>query len=266
MSAKTFAYKPLPAGHIRLLCRNSNSPSSSVVLSSDEEDHYQLVTFSSKDSPAYEVISYCWGTEPSNQQRFLNMHMEGGGALPITPHLKEGLRSAFAVFDSKWLWVGAICITQDDEVEKAEQVAQMARIFEDARRVVVWLGADYDDSKRVMELMPLLSSQKVLEMLSMSPRIDWGELQMLGVPDCHDGFWISVFDLLHRPWFERLWIVQEAFLAREAVFLCGRCTVSWDRLRGLCAALGDGDLIRELGEHSLAWRAERTKYRSFRAR
>jgi hypothetical protein len=38
------------------------------------------------------------------------------------------------------LWVDAVCINQLDPVEKGHQVAQMGRIYENAERVVVWLG------------------------------------------------------------------------------------------------------------------------------
>lgn len=141
----------------------------------------------------------------------------------------------------------------------------MGRLFENAKRVIIWLGPDYGGSAAVMELMPLLTSPQILGLLQVSSRIDWVALQGLGSPGCEDSFWISLVDLIHRPWFERLWIIQEAVLAQETVFLCGRRTVSWVLMRNLCSALEDGDLRRELGEKSLAWRAERAKKRTFRA-
>jgi hypothetical protein len=33
--------------------------------------------------------------------------------------------------------------------------------------------------------------------------------------------WEGIADLIHRPYFGRLWALQEAVLARERTFLCG---------------------------------------------
>jgi Heterokaryon incompatibility protein (HET) len=265
MSARSFVYTPLPAGHVRLLGR----PPPSLVVKNTVEipgiDSYKLTTFAIDHCPAYIAISYCWGTEASTQPCQLNTDRDDGGVLPITPHLQAGLRKVFAVLKPDWVWVDAICITQNDEVEKAAQVAQMGEIFERARRVVVWLGGDYDGSERVMGLMPLLTSSPVLELLADQTRIDWDGLVQLRIPACDDQFWVWLFDLLHRPWFERLWIVQEAVLGRDIVFLCGELTLSWDRLKSLCATLRDSDLLRELGVRSELWKENRKKYRSFRA-
>jgi hypothetical protein len=38
------------------------------------------------------------------------------------------------------VWVDAICINQRDKEEREDQVAKMGRIYEDALRVVVYLG------------------------------------------------------------------------------------------------------------------------------
>ena len=191
-------HTPLPPGHICLLRRHADG------ALSDGGDSYQLVTFPTEDCPAYEAISYCWGKEASSEPCFLKFNDNGGGCLLITPHLKEGLKSAFVVFDSQRLWVDAICITQGNDVEKAQQAEQMGRLFENAKNVIVWLGPDYEGSESVMEMMPLLSSPQVLELVKVSSRIDWAALQTLGVPACEDPFWVSLVDLLHRPWFERL--------------------------------------------------------------
>jgi len=41
-----------------------------------------------------------------------------------------------------------------------------------------------------------------------------------------DGFiWKGIELLWNRPWFERLWVVQETLLARKATLNCGRQSV-----------------------------------------
>lgn len=38
-------------------------------------------------------------------------------------------------------------------------------------------------------------------------------------------------EILDRPWWRRVWIVQEAVLAKQAVLRCGTDEVSWERIR-----------------------------------
>lgn len=38
------------------------------------------------------------------------------------------------------IWIDALCINQDDDEEKGIQVQMMDRIFQEAKRVAVWLG------------------------------------------------------------------------------------------------------------------------------
>lgn len=43
---------------------------------------------------------------------------------------------------ARHLWVDAICINQQDDVEKTSQVAAMGNIYESAARSIVWLGQE----------------------------------------------------------------------------------------------------------------------------
>ena len=38
------------------------------------------------------------------------------------------------------LWVDALCINQDDQEERARQIAMMGDIYSHAANVIVWLG------------------------------------------------------------------------------------------------------------------------------
>jgi hypothetical protein len=43
-------------------------------------------------------------------------------------------------------------------------------------------------------------------------------------------FVLGIRDLMTRPWWPRLWVLQEATLAREATFVCGQQVVPWKTL------------------------------------
>jgi hypothetical protein len=42
--------------------------------------------------------------------------------------------------------------------------------------------------------------------------------------------WHAVWCLLRRPWFHRVWIIQEVAMASEALVLCGEHTRDWEAL------------------------------------
>lgn len=51
------------------------------------------------------------------------------------------------------LWVDAICINQDDMIERNKQVPMMDRIYQNSRRTVVWLGADDEVSEESFSML-----------------------------------------------------------------------------------------------------------------
>ncbi|CAM1502532.1 Fc.00g045160.m01.CDS01 [Cosmosporella sp. VM-42] len=53
-------------------------------------------------------------------------------------------------------------------------------------------------------------------------------LTAYGLPPIEDMLWPAIFKLAHRPWFARLWVMQEVILARRLVFLCGEYLVDFE--------------------------------------
>jgi len=47
-------------------------------------------------------------------------------------------------------WIDAICINQNDDIEKGHQVASMAKIYAKVSGVIVWFGEAADDSDRAI--------------------------------------------------------------------------------------------------------------------
>ena len=47
----------------------------------------------------------------------------------------------------------AICINQESNEERSDQVRLMMRIYRTTRRVAIWLGPEVDDSKLAMDLI-----------------------------------------------------------------------------------------------------------------
>lgn len=61
-------------------------------------------------------------------------------ALAISGNLEDALRSLRFKSQSRFLWVDAICINQEDFQERSHQISLISSVYKHARRVVVWLG------------------------------------------------------------------------------------------------------------------------------
>jgi hypothetical protein len=46
------------------------------------------------------------------------------------------------------LWVGALCISQNDMSERREYVKRMGQIYAKARQVIIWLGGGVLNAER----------------------------------------------------------------------------------------------------------------------
>lgn len=55
----------------------------------------------------------------------------------------------------------AICINQDDIPERNTQVARMKTIYNKARRFIVWLGKEAEDSDVAMQLLMKLNNRNM---------------------------------------------------------------------------------------------------------
>lgn len=116
------------------------------------------------DVPAFEALSYTWGTEAPTETIQCMKSSEKGElfSFAVTPSLHtafECLRATAGKHQSRWLWIDAICINQQDNDEKARQVPLMADIYSTAQRVVVWLGKNDSSSDVVMKEMPALATK-----------------------------------------------------------------------------------------------------------
>jgi Heterokaryon incompatibility protein (HET) len=171
--------------------------------------------------PPYEALSYSWDT-PSDHAPHPTIYIEGR-ALETMPNLEAFLlqHRKDQDFPCLSLWIDAICINQEDSVERCQQVALMCKLYTRLSRLVVWLGVDDDEeSKLTVKLLKLAAKaqregQVSLRALQESLR-SWNRETVVG-------YTLSVIKFLSRPWFSRSWIVQEFALGGQSnmVFKCG---------------------------------------------
>ena len=76
-----------------------------------------------------------------------------GHLLQIRASLGEALQELTTRGNPIRLWVDQICINQNNETEKEQQVQLMSRIYVQALRVIGWLGGHDDDSQLAFDLL-----------------------------------------------------------------------------------------------------------------
>lgn len=141
------------------------------------------------------------------------------------------------------IWIDAICIDQNDLIERNEQVQFMDCIYRQAASVVVWLGAAGYNSPAAFRLIRQIHAvaESALPEDSKKPLTE-AEIEKLGLPNQSTSDWQALDSIFWRPWFRRVWIIQEMAAARSAVVICGEDSLPWDTL----AAVTDFIHYREL--------------------
>lgn len=187
------------------------------------------------DSQAYEALSYVWGDRDADETILLN-----GESFTVSGNLAHALRCLRPTEggDGRILWIDAICIDQGNNTEKSSQVALMGQIYRGAADVLIFLGEEKDDSTLVMQYLDLPDVEEEEQLIPRGSECGCKE------GDCraknrilHCGFDESRFidaayAFFKRPWWSRMWPVQEFSLARqEPKWYCGRITVSSRNLR-----------------------------------
>lgn len=118
----------------------------------------------------------------------------------------------------------AICINQEDVKERNHQVHIMRRIYSKAASVVVWLGSGNQSSRAAMDLIIRRNW----------PEGGYGSLKRKDLLNNTDQSLRGLSEIFQRPWWKRIWIVQEVVVARELVILCGTDILPWAFVRRAC--------------------------------
>ncbi len=200
------------------------------------------------DNPVYLALSYVWG-DPSVTRPIL----VDDSVFEATTNLADALEHLQHERRSLVLWVDAICINQNEEAgtetdkqtkdtEKDTQIQQMGDIYRHAAWVLAWLGSAADESDSAMESLDRLGKKCIFGM----PRDDSFYLrrrQFVSTflsSDATPAFSLPpVFELFRRPWWKRVWCLQEVELAKDVLILCGDFGMPIGVLQNAFAAIND---------------------------
>lgn len=240
-SDNAFKHEPLPdpARYIRLLEVLDDKYSQTVKV------RCRLTTWPIDSVPPYHAISYTWGDAQSNATILINDQ-----SLRVRTNCEFALEQAYwyrkshfylyRKWRSRWyeqsraswysksryFWLDAICIDQTNLGEKSKQVAMMGSIYEKASHVLACIGDHADDSRFFFQSLYGLAHYVVRpkDMLRYQRFGGAGvslRFRLLHRYSTTHRFVLALARLAVRPYFTRMWILQELQLAQHITILCG---------------------------------------------
>ncbi|KAI0532786.1 heterokaryon incompatibility protein-domain-containing protein [Xylaria digitata] len=189
-----YQYTPLNNdGDIRVL---ELSPASS----DDDDIHIRIRSTALKEvNNEFEALSYTWGDIQNTKTISCD---ETNASLQVSSNCYDALRRLRLKYVARTLWIDAICIDQKNDLERSSQIKIMGRIYATAEASVIFLG-DHDPE-----------SESLFRYLCNGNGSTRKQSVVRGIE--------KLFD---RPWFSRIWVVQELANAQSASFLCGHDTL-----------------------------------------
>lgn len=213
----------------------------------------------------YFALAYTWGDATRRLPITVN-----GRAFEITYNLHEFLMQ-FRERDEPdaWrgpFWIDALCINQEDNEEKSVQVNIMGDIYMHTVCCIAWLSEEEEESHLAFRLIRAVEymSRHVWSTIHWESPIKYhmddevtpsaglteptrykipaGRARIWGYSDPASPFadeaWIALFKLLSRPWFERIWTLQEFVILVNVEVTCGSQSVPARMLSLFCEMSG----------------------------
>lgn len=251
--SQPYHYEPLNEGEIRLL-----------TVSLNENEPYGL-TLSLRSvvldgaKGSYIALSYTWGRpeplhlDPTYQPDKMWELKCDGRVIKVRQNLFDFLQQVKRTgSDVSSLWIDAVCIDQQNDTEKSEQVLRMGQIYASSLHVWIWLGSrpmtlevrqiiydfipamlkDFKDRDldrhpgfyKNIDILNEKSSRPIIQNIGYDKWAMW------------KSSWRQYSAFFDRTWFRRGWTVQEAALqaSDRCSVLVGSDIFPWSLILSFC--------------------------------
>ena len=157
----------------------------------------------------YVALSYVWGSNPdmskmTSRATLSSLGKDGGLLASNTARTINDAVTICCQLKEDYLWVDQYCIIQDDERDKAEQIASMSQIYSSAVLVIVITDGDMNAG------IPGVSCERAQKQL---------RFQLAGVNFINElPSWSPVTVGGESAWSTRGWTYQEAILAKKKLY------------------------------------------------
>lgn len=186
---------------------------------------FQLVVHSLSNAPRYYSLSYCWGDDQDQLAAVVDSKN-----VFLRRNLVEALFNC-NLEEGGLIWADAVSIDQSNLHEKNYQIKLMGQIYSQSRRTFVWLGHAHDCTRYAATLLrrcsDILWHDTSTSTWDDAPQEGSNNFEYIFHQALKDHRYApqalrGLQDLLVRPYWERIWIIQEISKANDVSIHCGR--------------------------------------------
>jgi hypothetical protein len=187
-----------------------------------------------------------WSSERSEEMSSLESDM---GRISVR---QQRLADKSKSSSGRLVWIDAICINQDDILERNVQVQMMGMVYEKAKCVLIWLGEDPSNDRAALKYFRDLN-ELAKQARTPSPKgsgeyvtglstdlTTYGENYEINIEDSEQPSeeaklerlnkvdWDAILEICYRSFWERLWVIQEVVLSQRRLVLYGNDILPWE--------------------------------------
>lgn len=171
----------------------------------DETIRCEIHVNNLRSLPSFFAVSYTWADDDGDDRKLAQIFIHNK-TFRVTKNCDTVLRRLREWSANVYVWIDAVCIDQDNDMERGHQVKLMPQIYHQARKVFVYVGEHDDESHKAIMDLNIPGQNPVF--LGTKWRAMWRAIST-------------------RKYFTRLWIIQEIALARRAIVFCGDSFFDW---------------------------------------
>jgi len=212
LGAPSYQYQPLQhSDSIRVIVLHPSPNESDPIECTICQDRL------SNGSLEYEAVSYTWGNSGLTHVIHCN---DARQRLRVGRNCHAALRRLRLPKERRKLWIDAVCINQEDLLERGHQVRIMKDVYDFASGVMVMLNDEVPECRLLLdELAEVISILK-------------SGADLVRSPPC-SAILRQLENLFEDPWFKRTWVLQEVHGKDCVTIMYGSAAIPFVAIRKL---------------------------------
>jgi len=189
----------------------------------------------------YTAISYTWGNLSPKHRVTVHAREKEAVDPEVTSSALEVLKAMRSHTKPVTIWIDAICIIQNSDEDKAEQIPLMPKIYEGARKTVIWLGHSPSAALAVGTINRIFLLNRLERFMGTKTGYEMSR------PATE-----ALQEILEHKWYGRVWIVQEVVRSKRSIIVrYGEESLTWEKFSWFSQAiLGDDSWLDMLSNRT----------------